>query len=222
MADQSYLRSELQQYVKTAKPGTRIAILGLSRRLFLRQGSSSDSQILKDVVEHKLTPRASSLLDDAVGSGTTPDAPSDLAASAMAGMDGGGSAGIVVSSMQQFEAEQKAFQTQLRIQYTLDAFNVLEHYLSAFSGRKNLIWFSGSFPINILPAPGLNNPFAVMEDNDPQFRETTSLLSRAQVAVYPVNARALRADPTFSAAASKSDPFGKRSGEFIRRRTTST
>lgn len=215
MADQSYVRSELQQYVKKAKPGTRIAIFGLSRRLFLLQGFSSDPQLLKDAVQHKLTPRASSLLDDAVGSGATPDAPSDLAANAMTNMPGGGSAaGIVVSSMQQFEAEQKAFQAQLRIQYTLDAFNALAHYLSAFSGRKNLVWFSGSFPINILPAPGLNNPFAVMEDNDPEFRETTNLLSRAQVAVYPVNARALQADSTLSAAAGKSDPFGKRSGAF--------
>lgn len=215
MADQSYVRSELRQYVKKAKPGTRIAIFGLSRRLFLLQGFSSDPQILKSAVEHKLMPHTSSLLDDAAGSGTTPDAPSDLAAGPMAGInDGGGATGIIVSSMQQFEAEQKAFQTQLRIQYTLDAFNALAHYLSAFPGRKNLIWFSGSFPINILPDPGLNNPFAVMENNDPEFRETTDLLSRAQVAVYPADARALRADPTLSAAASKSDPFGKSSAAF--------
>jgi VWFA-related protein len=207
MADQSFVRSELRQYVKKVKPGTRIAIFGLSQRLFLLQGFSSDPQILKDVVERKLIPRGSSLLDDAVGSGATPDAPSDMAANI-------GAAGIVVSSMQQFEAGQKAFQTQLRVKYTLDAFNDLAHYLSAFPGRKNLIWFSGAFPISILPSPSLNNPFSVMEDNDPEFRETTNLLSRAQVAVYPVDARALMADPTFSAAASKSDPFGKRSGAF--------
>jgi VWFA-related protein len=207
MADQSYVRSELRQYLKKAKPGTRIAIFGLSQRLFLLQGFSSDPQILKDVVEHKLTPRGSSLLDDAIGSDATPDAASDMAAA-------GGAAGVVVSSMQGFEAEQKAFQTQLRVQYTLDAFNDLAHYLSAFPGRKNLIWFSGSFPINVLPDPSLNNPFSVMENNDPEFRETTNLLSRAQVAVYPVDARALMADPTFSAASSKSDPFGKRSGAF--------
>lgn len=207
MADQSYVRSELRGYLKKAKPGTRIAIFGLSQNLFLLQGFSSDPQTLKDVVEHKLIPRGSSLLDDALGSGTTPDAASDIAADA-------GAPGIVASSMQQFEAEQKALQTQFRLQYTLDAFNDLAHYLSSFPGRKNLIWFSGSFPLNILPDPSLNNPFSVMEDNNPEFRETTNLLSRAQVAVYPVDARALRADPTFSAAASKGDPFGKRSGEF--------
>jgi VWFA-related protein len=207
MSDQSYVRSELRQYLKKAAPGTRIAIFGLSRRLFLLQGFSSDPEILKDVVEHKLTPRGSSLLDDALGSGATPDALSDIAAN-------GGAVGIAISNMQQFEAEQKDFQTQFRLQYTLDAFNDLAHYLSAFPGRKNLIWFSGSFPLNILPDPTLNNPFSVMEDNNPEFRETTNLLSQARVAVYPVDARALMVDPTFSAAASKSDPFGKRSGAF--------
>jgi len=116
---------------------------------------------------------------------------------------------------QQFEAEQKAFQTQLRIQYTLDAFNMLAHYVSAFPGRKNLIWFSGSFPINILPDPSLNDPFAVMENNDPKFRETTNLLSHAQVAVYPVDARGVRADPTFSAANGKRDQTGKSSARYL-------
>lgn len=216
MADQSYVRYQLQQYVKKAKSGTRIAIFGLSRRLFMLQGFNSDPQVLKSAVEHKLLPRASSLLHDPVGAGDAPEAPSELAANSIPGGQDSSSMQLasVVSGMQQFEAEQKAFETQLRIQYTLDAFNTLAHYLSAFPGRKNLVWFSASFPINILPDPTLENGFAVVEDNDAEFRETASLLSRAQVAVYPVDARGLMADPTFSAASRKSDPFGKGSAAF--------
>ena len=86
MADQSYVRSQLQQYVKKAKPGTRVAIFGLSQRLFLLQGFSSDPQILKNAVEHKLLPRASHLLDDAAGTGITTQAASDITTSAMAGV----------------------------------------------------------------------------------------------------------------------------------------
>jgi VWFA-related protein len=210
MADQSYVRYQLQQYVKKAKPGTRIAIFGLSRRLFLLQGFNSDSQVLKNAVEHKLLPRASSLLDDPLGAGSTPAAPSELASGAMPNGADSSSAQLasVVSNMQQFEAEQKAFATQLRVQYTLDAFQDLAHYLAAFPGRKNLIWFSGSFPINILPDPTIKDVFAVMENNDAEFRETTSLLSHAQVAVYPVDARGLVAEPTISAASRKGDPKG--------------
>ncbi len=214
MADQSYVRDQLRQYVRKAKPGTRIAIFGLSRSLFLLQGFSSDQQVLKDAVDHKLKQRSSSLLDDPTGSGNTSDEPSDIVSN-MSSSDSSGQLSYVVSVMHQFEANQNAFQTQLRIQYTLDAFNLLAHYLSAFPGRKNLIWFSGSFPIDILPDPTLNNGFSVMQNNDPEFRETMNLLSRAQVAVYPIDARGLRADPTFSAAVGKRDLTGKGSATFL-------
>jgi hypothetical protein len=89
----------------------------------------------------------------------------------------------------------------------LDAFNLLAHYLSNFPGRKNLIWFSGSFPINVLPNPNLQNGFAAMENNNPEFRETINMFSRAQVAVYPVDARGLISDPSFSAATGKRNPI---------------
>jgi VWFA-related protein len=199
VADQSYVRSQLKEFVKKAKPGTRIAIFGLSTRLFLLQGFSSDPQILKDAVEHKAVPRSSYLLNDPAGPST--ESASDIA-SALPNQDATGANTGVASALSQFEANEQAFQTQLRIQYTLDAFNTLAHYLSAFQGRKNLIWFSGSFPINILPDPTLSNPFSVMENNNSEFRETTNLLSRAQVAVYPVDARGLMADTTFAASTS--------------------
>jgi len=116
----------------------------------------------------------------------------------------------VASSLQQFEAEQRAAAIQLRVQYTLDAFNNLAHYLAAFPGRKNLIWFSGSFPVNVLPDP-TGGGGRGLEINDAQFRETASLLSQAQVAVYLVDARGVGVDPTFAASSRKGDPFGKAS-----------
>lgn len=210
MADQSYVRYELQQYVKKAAPGTRIAIFGLAQHLYFLQGFTQDPQTLKDAVEHKLIPRASVLLDDPVGTGGV-ESMSDTMADE----------GIAVSSnLSQFEAEASAFQTQMRIQYTMDAFNTLAHYLSAFPGRKNLIWFSGSFPIDILPDPSLENGFSVMEENDEEFRETTNLLAQAQVSVYPVDARGLMTNPAFSASQSGSkfarDPraLGKAVSDF--------
>ncbi len=194
MKDQSFVRQQLGEFVKHAQPGARIAIFGLSSRLFLLQGFSSDPETLKNAVQHKLIPRASALLDDPAGTGaptTMSDTLSDM--------------GLEVSSnLTQFEAETTAFQTQLRLQYTLDAFNTLAHYLSSFPGRKNLIWFSGAFPINILPDANLDNPFSVMEENDPQFRETTNLLAKSQVAVYPVDARGLMTNPMFEASQSGS------------------
>jgi len=71
-------------------------------------------------------------------------------------------------------------------------------------GRKNLIWFSGSFPINILPNEDLLNPFSVVASAEDEFRETSNLLARSQVAVYPIDARGLMTMPMMSAANSGS------------------
>jgi len=188
MKDQSYVRYQLQEYVKKAAPGTRIAIFGLGTHLYLLQGFTSDPEVFKDAVEHKLLPRASNLLDDPVSGGVTDSLSSSI------------SNATVASNVAQFEAENATFQAQLRMQYTLDAFDDIAHYLSNFPGRKILIWFSGSFPLEILPDPDLPNPFSVMYSNDQEFQETTNLLGRAQVAVYPIDARGLMTNPAFNAS----------------------
>jgi VWFA-related protein len=195
MKDQSYVRYQLQQYVKHANPGTRIAIFGLTQHLILLQGFTTDPEVLKAAVEHRLIPRASVLLDDAVGSNTDPNLLSDA-------MTAAGAAASAVAATQQFEAETASFQTQLRTQYTLDAFNQIARYLGTFSGRKNLIWFSASFPLSIFPDLTLDDPFAVMADVSDELRQTTNLLNRARVAVYPIDARGLQTLPTFDASRS--------------------
>ncbi|HET6170489.1 MAG TPA: VWA domain-containing protein, partial [Terracidiphilus sp.] len=156
------------------------------------------------------------LLDDQVGGGGQPDSLSDTMSNF-----GDPSMASMISNMQQFEAEQGAFQIQLRTRYTLDAMNQLARYLSGIPGRKNLIWFSGSFPLNILPDGDLSNPFAVVGDSEEEFRETANLLTVGQVAVYPVDARGLMTSPVFSASNSGSKyarnpaAFGKDQMKFL-------
>ncbi|HTV08339.1 MAG TPA: VWA domain-containing protein [Candidatus Aquilonibacter sp.] len=197
MKDQVFVRQQLLDYVKHEKPGTQVAVFGLASRIYMLQGFTSDPAILQAAVEHKLNARGSPLLDDPVGGGGGPESMSDM-------MEDSGSSdpnfAETLANVQQFEAETESFQTRLRTQYTLDAFNALAHYLSNFPGRKNLIWFSGSFPLNVEPDPTLNDPFAVMEDSNEEFRETTNLLTRSEIAVYPVDARGLMTAPMFDAA----------------------
>jgi hypothetical protein len=96
-----------------------------------------------------------------------------------------------IASMQQFQADIATFQTDLRVGMTLDAMQQLARYLSAISGRKNLIWFSGSFPIALDPDSASQSPFKAMRDYSDQIRATSELLAAARVAVYPVDARGL-------------------------------
>jgi hypothetical protein len=106
-----------------------------------------------------------------------------------------------IANVQQFEAQMGSFQLQLRTQYTLDALNELARYLVSIPGRKNLIWFSGSFPVDVMPNGGdAQDPFAATANAEAEFHETTNLLARSQVAVYPVDARGLATSPVYSTA----------------------
>jgi VWFA-related protein len=193
--DQAFLRQQLLKYVQSAPPGTHLAIFGLSTHLTMLQSFTSDPVLLKNAAGHKLIPRASALQDDPAGKSpvaqsignTEPDAadsPAKAAASA-----------IIAANLAAFEAQNTSLDGALRPQYTLDALSTLGHYLAGFQGRKNLIWFSSSFPVDLLPAA---------TSKDDALRQTSALLSRAQVAVYPVDARGLMTSPVPAGAPNSS------------------
>jgi VWFA-related protein len=195
--DQMFVRQQLLAYLNSAPSGTRIAIFGLTSRLTILQGFTSDPAVLK-VVASKKFGKSSPLLQDAVGGGGIQNSMAD-------DMEDAGADATAVANLRQFDAQQQSFQLQLRAKYTLDAMSQLARYLSSIPGRKNLIWFSASFPISILPdtTGTLPDPFAVMADSEEEFRDTVNLLARSQVAVYPIDARGLFNSEVFSAATTR-------------------
>lgn len=220
MKDQGFVLQQLKDYVKSMPAGTRIAIFGLTTRLAMLQDFTSDPAVLRALLEGKKgLPGASVAMNNAVGGDTVS---SETLSDTVTDMLGDSpDAATVLAQLQQFEAEQQSFVLQLRARYTLDAFNQLARYLENFPGRKNLLWFSGSFPINILPDGDLQNPFVVVADCADEFRETTDLLSRGQVAVYPIDARGLMTAPMMSVSnsgaryARNPGAFGKDSAKFF-------
>jgi VWFA-related protein len=119
-----------------------------------------------------------------------------------------GASADAMASIQQFEADEAAFQMDLRVRYTLDALQQLARYLRGVPGRKNLIWFSGSFPLSLDPDITLQSPFEAMRSHAPDVSETSSMLAASRVAVYPIDARGLFNDPQFSAQTSGSGMSG--------------
>jgi VWFA-related protein len=193
--DQMFVRQQLLAYLNSASSGTRIAIFGLTSKLTILQGFTSDPSVLKAVASKKFG-KSSPLLQDAVGSNGIQNSAAD-------DMEDAGMPADTVANVRQFEAETQSYQTQLRVKYTLDAMSQLARYLSSIPGRKNLIWFSGSFPISIFPDSTLTDPFSVMADSSDQFRDAVNLLARSQVAVYPIDARGLFNSSVFDAATSR-------------------
>jgi VWFA-related protein len=169
MEDQAYSLDQLSQYLKSAPAGTRIAVVSLSSwELSLLQGFTSDPEMLRAALSSKKAAMNASLFLDNPVSGGAKT------------MEGGG------------------LKTRLRRELTLNALNELGRYLSGFPGRKNLIWFSASFPVSIVS--GEREHWASSPDIDAEFIEMVNLFARNQIAVYPIDARGLVGDPWFDAS----------------------
>jgi len=149
MADQMYVREQMLEYVKQVPEGTRIAIFGLSNRLYLLQGLTTDPALLK-------------------------------------------------AAVRMFMAKAPVI-PQLRGWYTLAAIDELARYLSGLPGRKNLIWFAGSFNLGIVSDGDRADRFGSRANFADDAKQTANLLTRSRVAVYPIDARGLFSNPDMSA-----------------------
>jgi len=227
MDAQTVVRDQVLKYLKQVPPGTRIAIFSLTTELKLLQGFTSNPELLRVLVEGKKGNQGASPLMNNAMEGDQPGADDPMYDTMADALGNDPDAAMILANLQQFEVEQQSFQLQLRARYTMDALNQLARYMSGLPGRKNLIWFSGSFPVNILPDPDLvsssmtpssvrgaftPDPFAGVASLADEFRETVDLLARSQVAVYPIDARGLMGNPTLSAMQSGSTMNRKPNG----------
>jgi VWFA-related protein len=212
LSDQRNVRLRMIEYLGKIKPGTSLAIFGLSSRLTMIAGFSTDLAALTKVLKSpRTTAQQSSTLDmNKVG------LQAGIASGAVAGVNGTQSTALVgetgnpnvpesdeqiaALAAGQFQLEMASFQTDQRVLITLNALRQLAAYLSAIPGRKNVIWFSGSFPLVIVPQNAAEeNSFRSLRSYMEQVRETTNILSDARVAIYPVDARGLTSLSQFNA-----------------------
>ena len=201
-SDQSYVHSQMLKYLQTIPPRTRVAIFALASRLIMLQGITTDSsQLLAALNSEKAGPSQSPLRPSTVESDAnqsrvdfmTSEAPQPASSNqtlAQAEVD-------PINATKQFLSDTATFQTQSRIGMTLEALQQLGRYLSGVPGRKNVIWFSGSFPAGVVPNSDLVDPFSAAVNFKEEIRKTTDLLTTANVALYPVAAEGLVSNQAF-------------------------
>lgn len=190
--DQAYARQQMLEYLRNIPAGRRIAIFALASRLRIVQGFTTDRTVLLAALSNQRNgPSESPLLAD----------PNDETLTTLNnGMQDAGASSQVMASLQQFQADEAAFQMDLRVGMTLEALNQVAGYLGGIPGRKNLIWFSGSFPITLEPDETLSNEFSAERAYSAQLKETSDLLAASRVAVYPVDARGLMPSAVFDSS----------------------
>jgi VWFA-related protein len=75
----------------------------------------------------------------------------------------------------------------------------LARSLGGYPGRKNLIWLSEGFPINLFPEVNMGEAVMVIEDYSPLAERIADELMNAQVALYPIDAAGVSINDRFPA-----------------------
>lgn len=194
MQDQAYVRGQMIKYLKTLTPGARMAIFSLGSRLRILQGFTDDpSNLLLALNDtQSVGTHASSLLVTA--------AEKDENAELLAHMAMNMASAEAIDAVRRFQQDNADARNNERVEITLQALQDLARYLSEIPGRKNVIWFSSSFPISIFPNAEEPRQFNNGQLYAADVANTAELLTANQVAIYPISATGLTTDGRYDAA----------------------
>jgi VWFA-related protein len=205
IGNQMQVRHKMIEYLGTIKPGTTLAVFTLGTRLQIVTQFTNDPASLAALFgKSKTNPQQSPPLEGAESTAQvpSPQQPASAQAGQAAPNPSAAAAGPLGAAqvLQQFQADSSAFQIEVRTRITLEAMKQLASYLGGFPGRKNVIWFSGSFPLELLPDLSAPFPFANLRDYREDIQKTTDMLTAARVAIYPIDAHGLWVNTGISAA----------------------
>ena len=217
-SDQAYARAQLLQLLKSVPAGQPTALFVLTQRLEMLQGftqdpaqllkvtkllSPSNSQLLTTITQHEremediannarmAAPQGSS------GSGGSPAYSTDAIAYGQA------------SRLSQWMNEHEAFRMDQRVSFTLAAMKGIARAVSGYPGRKNMLWLSGSFPINLEPDLAAPDEFRGTRGYWAEVRSAASLLATSRISVYPIDVRGLQGRGIdISVATAEGQPMG--------------
>jgi VWFA-related protein len=195
LEDQAYVHKQALKFLKTMKPGSRMAIFTMGLGLRFIQGFSDDPAILMAALGNK----KSNELQDTLIKGQQEDLAQQTLVGLMAQQMPAGPGGTVTAGTQamidamsgSFDRTEQA-QDDDRAYRTMENMQQLAKFLGSFPGRKNLIWFSESFPMTFVGMStaqfdGTDTRTETRFEDD--LKKTIDLLTAARVAIYPVDAR---------------------------------
>ena len=106
-----------------------------------------------------------------------------------------------------------AVQEADRTERTLAALEQLARNLAGAPGRKNLIWFAGSFPVSLFPQGDEAHSGRYRDGSEQGIRKAAGLLAESKIAVYPVSVLGVVNSVSSEAATRSEDVHG---GDIVR------
>ncbi|MFZ0819906.1 MAG: VWA domain-containing protein [Candidatus Acidiferrales bacterium] len=175
--DLPYARKQLEKFVQTQlRPEDRVALYEMtgSSLSILHDFTTDATELLAALDKNE-----KSNTEDFRAGASEPEAP-----------DTGDA--ILDASVGAFNARMALFYMNDRVEKTATALKVIADHISGLPGRKNLVWVSASFPMQII---GGELPLDTTNYAS-QIEDAARALNNANVAIYPVDARGLIANPT--------------------------
>ena len=185
-ADQVYAKAQVIRYLRTLTPEDHIGLYTLGTSLRVLHDYTADSAELLSRLE-------------AVKGKAIPVMPSKEPTDAMHGD------ALLLDALQRgvggASPAERSFYTTQRIIGTLKAIEFIANHLAKTPGRKNLIWVSGGFPLEIGfdNAAAWRNPQIDQRTFTDEVSETVRAVNDANMAIYPVDARGLMVAPQYDA-----------------------
>jgi VWFA-related protein len=190
--DQDMVRDHLISYLKATEPGAQMAVFALDTKLRMVQGFTGDRATLLASIEDrtngvlvKTTSVSRTSQNTAyerenldIMKGMVPvihPTESDLNTPA-------------IQAAREAQEDREGNQTEHRLARTNEALQVLARYLAKVPGRKNLIWFASTFPMDLFPGTDKKGALKVGKETN-ELKNTADMLAVSQVAIYPVAAR---------------------------------
>ncbi len=176
--DVGFARERVIKFLQQVHPEDRIALYALSDKLLVLHDFTQDTKALLAALDaYKNKPNAEFSASD-----FTFQSFGDVAAN---------DAGNAEKTMGGRPLSD--FKTVDRVSVTAAALQAIANHLAAIPGRKNLVWVSGSFPINIgtLPRRGGGPTKTQAFSSSGAVQDASRALNNGDLAIYPVDARGM-------------------------------
>ena len=168
-SDLAMARGQLAKFLQHLQPQDRVALYSMGKGLRVIQDFTNDSALLTSALK-KLSPEPHGGGGPQLSSLTAPDPRLDPGAG---------------------DAKLAALLNVPTVDTTLRTFEAIGQHLAGVPGRKTLIWISRGFPLIVISGPR-DDPFADRTDMTPRVRKASQVLSKYNVALYPMDTRALQ------------------------------